>query len=192
MKFEETLDKSLQLRQTPLHTQRSRQWYRFKARETGEVKDNGRHRNTVVPGGLYMFHYDPKHKETLPYYDTFPVIFPLQPTDDGFLGLNMHYLHPRLRARLFDELYKYKNNDKMDKTTKLQISYQILKGASKSKLFMPCLKRYLSKHVRSSFLYIDPNDWNHAVFLPLQDFKKKTASQVWDESARKIRKYNGS
>lgn len=187
MRFTKTYDLAARTRQIPLHMEKSNSWYKFKSRETGEVKNNGKHKSGVQVGGMYMFHYDPKWKEELPYYDTFPVIFPLEPTEDGFLGLNLHYLHPRARAMLFDELYKYRSNDKMDKTTKLKISYQILKNVSKTKLFQPCLKRYLSSHVRSSFLYIDPNDWNNAMMLPLQDFRKKTAKYVWDDSARKLR-----
>jgi hypothetical protein len=187
MRFEEILDKQLATKQVSTAQQRSQHWNQFAAKETTSPANAGRNRNKVVPGGMYMFHYDPKHKDTLPFYDTFPVIFPIQPTEDGFYGLNLHYLHPRLRARLFDELYKYRSNDKMDKTTKLQISYSILKSTMKNKLFEPCIKRYLSSHVRSSFLYIDPNDWNHAMMLPLQDFRKKSAKQVWDISARKTR-----
>lgn len=187
MRFLDTLDHQIKTQQIPQATRRSQQWYGFKAGETGKVANNGHNRANVQVGGLYMFHYDPKHKETLPFYDTFPIIFPIESTEDGFIGLNLHYLHPRLRARLFDELYKYRNNDKMDKTTKLKISYSILKSTMKQKLFMPCIKRYLGNHVRSSFLYIEPEQWNHAMLLPLQDFKKKTAKQVWDISAEKIR-----
>lgn len=187
MRFEEVLDKELATKQFANAQQRSRQWNQFAARETTSPKNAGHNRNKVVPGGMYMFHYDPKHKDTLPFYDTFPVIFPIQPTEDGFIGLNLHYLHPRLRARLFDELYKYRSNDKMDKTTKLQISYSILKSTMKNKLFEPCIKRYLSAHCRSSFLYIEPTQWNHAMMLPLQSFQKKTASQVWAASAKRAR-----
>lgn len=185
MNFVETLKKAEQI---PVSQQRAQHWNAFAMKQATGVQNNGKTKPDVVVGGMYMFHYDPKHKETLPYYDTFPIIFPIEKTKDGFVGLNLHYLHPRLRARLFDELYKYKTNDKMDKSTKLAVSYQLLKGTMSSKLFVPCIKRYLSAHVRSSFLYIDPEQWNHAMLLPLQDFRKKTASYVWDDSARKIKR----
>ncbi len=77
-------------------------------------------------GKMYFAYYDPKHKEKLPYYDTFPIIIPIQRYKDGFLSMNLHYLPPILRARLLDSLYDTVNNDKLDETTKMMISYKIL------------------------------------------------------------------
>ena len=51
-------------------------------------------------GKMYMFLYDPKHKDTLPYYDSFPLIFPIEFYGDSFLGINLHYLPPVMRARM--------------------------------------------------------------------------------------------
>ena len=49
-------------------------------------------RPVVTPGEMYMFYYDAKHKDTLPYWDRFPLVFPFSKVKDGFLGLNLHYL----------------------------------------------------------------------------------------------------
>ena len=38
-------------------------------------------------GLLNMFFYDPKGRNTLPYYDTFPLVLPLEEYPDGFLGI---------------------------------------------------------------------------------------------------------
>jgi len=65
---------------------------------------------TIMPGHLYMYIYDPKLKETLPYYDRFPLVFPYRKTQDGFIGLNMHYLPYNLRIGLLDSLLVFKNN----------------------------------------------------------------------------------
>jgi len=126
-------------------------------------------------GKMYMFTYDPKTKETLPYYDMFPLIFPIEYYGDGFLGINFHYLPPLARAKLLDALYPLINNDKQNKTTKLNISYKILKGASRYQLVKPCVKRYLFNHVRSNFLYISPDEWNIALMLPTQRFLSSTS-----------------
>ena len=56
----------------------------------------------MIVGEMYMFMYDAKHKDTLPYYDRFPLIFMLERYNNGFLGLNLHYLHPRLRVGLLE------------------------------------------------------------------------------------------
>ena len=85
----------------------------------------------IIPGNLYMFGYDPKLKETLPYYDKFPLVFPYASVPGGFMGLNMHYLPYQLRIRLLDRLMVFKNNDKMDGTTRIKYSWALIAGVSK-------------------------------------------------------------
>ena len=137
---------------------------------------------TTDIGRMYMFSYNPKHKDTLPYYDIFPLIFPIQFSNDGFLGLNLHYLPPVLRARLMDALYSIANNNKYDNTTKLRVSYQILNGAAKYKYFKPCLKQYLWNHINSKFINVEPKNWDSALMLPTERFQKATKDKVWRDS----------
>lgn len=137
---------------------------------------------------MYMFFYDPKHKKTLPYYDTFPLIFPFKKTNKGFLGINLHYLPLTMRAKLMDALYEITNNDRYDKSTKLQISYNILNSASRFKFFRPCIKQYLSNHVKSRFVNIQASDWDTALWLPVERFKKQSKDQVWKDSRKIIKK----
>jgi hypothetical protein len=131
---------------------------------------------------MYMFSYDPKFKETLPYYDMFPLIFPIDLRKDGFLGINLHYLPPVLRAKLMNAIYQTINNQAYDSTTKLKISYGILSNASKYRYFKPCIKQYLAAHVQSSYLNIEPTNWDSALMLPTEQFKKATREQVWKDS----------
>lgn len=137
-------------------------------------------------GKMYTFAYDPKWKAELPYYDIFPLIFPIEYYSDGLLGINMHYLPPILRAKLMDALYETLNNDKYNKTTRLQISYGILKSASRFKYFKPCIHRYLFTHLRSPFVYISPDEWDIALMLPTQKFEKSSSEHVWAESRAKV------
>lgn len=133
-------------------------------------------------GQMFMYFYDPKHKDTLPYYDKFPLILLVDFTTDGFYGLNLHYLPPALRARLMDSLYELKNNDKYDDTTKLKLSYNILKSASRYKYFAPCFKKYLHDYVRGQFLYVQTENWDKALMLPTERFAKANKSQVFKDS----------
>ena len=133
-------------------------------------------------GKMYMFVYDPKMKDILPYYDTFPLVFPLEFYGDSFLGLNMHYLPPMMRAKLMDALYTTINNVKYDKTTVLKISYQILSGASRYHYFKPCVKKYLVSHVGSQFIYIAPDEWDYALMLPTERFQKANKAKVFKDS----------
>lgn len=168
-------------------------WFQDQAKslkkvQTGNiVKDAGpeRWRTKITPGDMILFYYDPKHKETLPYYDLWPIIFPLAVESDRFLGINFHYLQPTLRAQLLDALWPHTNNTKLDATTKMKISYDILKGASKFNLVKPCIKWYLKDHVRSRYVKIMPNEWEFAMMLPADKFVKETRNTVWKESRKK-------
>jgi len=113
--------------------------------------------NKILIGRMYLFMYDAATKDKLPYFDRFPLIFPFRVVSGGFYGINMHYLPYMLRARLMDALYDIVNNDKMDMSTKLRISYNVLNGAAKYRFFRPCIKQYLNTQVKSRFLYVNPN-----------------------------------
>ena len=163
---------------------RSTQWYRDKIKEFGKpgaqdlIRD-GKRANKPFYGRLNMFFYDPKHKKTLPYYDVFPLVLPLEKYPDGFLGINLHYLPIPLRIKLLDGLVDFSNNTKFDESTKLVVDYNKLK---KIKLIKPTLHRYLAGQTKSQFRRIDADELTIATLLPVQRFKKASESEVWEES----------
>ena len=123
-------------------------------------------------GRMFLYTYIAKHKDTLPYYDMYPLVIPIEFYGDGFLGINFHYLPPMARAALLNSLTVLADNDKYNDNTKLTISYQILRSySSKLASYENCLKRYLFNCVASSFQEIDSKDWNKVVLLPLQRWK---------------------
>lgn len=124
---------------------------------------------TAEIGQMYMFLYDPKYKATLPFYDRYPLVFPIEFYGNGFLGINLHYLPPLARAQLLSNLKSLATNNKFNSTTKLNISYELLKASAiRFQGFENCVKRYLFANVRSSFHQVNPKDWDKAVMLPLQ------------------------
>ena len=58
----------------------------------------------VSLGEIYCYHYNPKYRQTLPYYDMFPMIMLIGVDQDTFTGLNFHYLPPKFRAILLDRV----------------------------------------------------------------------------------------
>ena len=181
----------------PAKTVAAREWYRSAAGKlTSNITpgvfekrtDEARKVATMEFGYMYAFKYDPKMKKELPYYDTFPLIFPIKMESDGFLGINFHYLPPVLRAKLMNALYSTLTNKKYDDTTKVRISYSILQSAAKYRYFKPMLKKYLRSHVRSQFLEIQVNEWDIAIFLPTESFRKADTGRVWEESRKQLGK----
>lgn len=135
-------------------------------------------------GSLFFYNYTPKTKKDLEYYDTFPIVFPIKLLKDGFLGLNLHYLPVPYRAILMDNLYGLLNSSDMTKdTTRLmKLNYSIIETKKQLYLAYPCIHRYLTKFIRSKIAFIPPNEWELALFLPLQRFQKQVESVVWKDS----------
>lgn len=171
----------------------SRAWFMNKAKNLNVSRsklmkeDPIELRSRPAVGKMYMYFYDPKHKETLPYYDRFPLIVMVGPAPKGFMGLNLHYLPLSIRAKFLDALLDTINNERYDESTRFRLSYEMLKRASKLKAFRPCLKRYLSSHVRSRLAMVPAPEWEIATFLPTADFEKASSSEVYKDSRRKMR-----
>ena len=136
----------------------------------------------TILGKMYFYSYNPKWKAELPWYDTFPLVFPIERYPDGFLGLNFHYLAPKHRAILMDQLKAFANNKKYDETTKLRLTYNMLKGFTKIKRARPTVHRYLNSKVNSKFVLVNADEWEVALFLPVERFKKASKKQVWANS----------
>ena len=181
----------------PSDVKRSQAWFDEKVRQLSTKKitpnrvmmgDGGMNlTSTLMPGSLYYFYYDPKHKETLPYYDIFPMVFPFDKDKTSFIGLNLHYLPYRERMILFQELMKAASTPEINeigRNIKLRYSWDLIKSFSKLRNAKPCVKRYLFTHVKSPFLFVDPFDWHTAMMLPLQRFQKASKEKVWSESRR--------
>jgi hypothetical protein len=135
-------------------------------------------------GKFYLYEYDPKLKDELPYYDRFPVIVVLNVYNDGWLGVNFHYLPYFERAGLMEALYSLTNMK--DNTERLKVTYELLNNASKFNAFIPCIKRYLADHVRSPLLSVDMDKWDILLFLDIARFQKASVSTVWVDSLQKI------
>jgi hypothetical protein len=154
-------------------------WFRNKATSAAGYRKNivgntERLRNSIAIGKMYFFFYDAKHKDKLPVWDRFPLVFPIERYNDGFLGINLHYLSVNERKAIIDELTKFANNKNLTPNTKLKLSYDLLQSTkSLASLSRPCIKRYLTSQLRSRFVEITPDEWDKAVELPVEVFVRK-------------------
>ena len=167
-------------------SKQSMNWFRKKVDELGNVSRTKvmsdpalKKKSNPDVGDMVMYVYDPKFKKTLPYYDTFPLTIMVQPAPGGFHGLNLHYLSPVVRANFLDELMGLAPK-KMTETTRLRsLRYELLKKASKFKEFKPCFKHYLTNHVKGNVVRVPMTEWEIAIFLPIDNFKKVSRDTVW-------------
>lgn len=170
----------------------AKEWFTERVKEL-----NGRiNRNTLLRdeslamkkapqwGFMYMFVYDPKTKDDLPYYDRFPLIIMTEPAPGGFYGLNLHYLQPKVRAIFLDKLLSTVKGKEIDEKTRLRTRYEILTRARKFREFAPCFKRYLFSQVKTRISQVPGTEWDIAIFLPTEHFKGASKTKVWAESKK--------
>jgi len=153
-------------------TKKSISWYRslvLNMRDESKIKNSGFGKvvSNLQIGGMYFYRYDPKLKDILPIYDKFPLVIPMEPYADSFLGLNLHYLPSEIRAMMFKKLTNISGPNK------LAVTYSLLKGVSRLQGFQICIKKYLYSHIESKFIEIDPLFWNTAIKLPVAQFVRK-------------------
>ena len=175
-------------------TKESRDWFRNKIKNLRSIKRDALMKEEPLQqtaqetiGSMYMFFYDPKHKDTLPYYDTFPLVIVVGPAEGGFYGLNLHYLPPILRAKMLDALMETSASNKTD-DAKFAINYKKLQSIAKLRYYEPCFKHYLTAHVKSKFAEVPQPEWEIATFLPTAQFRKANSQKVYYDSRQKIGK----
>ena len=178
------------------HARRIRRNYSLKLGDTSLVNNPLMDLQRRLPrksdnftGSMFMFQYSAKTKEVLPYWDKMPLIIGLNRIPNGFLGLNLHYISPTIRAKMYEALLDILDNpkDMWGPDTRFKILWKTVKGFTKYKALRPTIKRYLPGHVTSKFYQVPPVDWEKTIFLPTEQFQKKNRQFVWRDSARKAR-----
>jgi hypothetical protein len=127
--------------------------------------------NAPKPGAMFAYIYDAKHKDTLPYWDSLPLIICLNAyTRNGnsyISGLNLHYVPPQVRQRFMESVLRFISTKNLTEKSRIMASWsnlRKLKGAEHM------FKTYLVSQMKSKVIEIPPTQWAQAVYLPLAKF----------------------
>ena len=170
-------------------TTKSATWYRTQVNKiasnttAGQLFRQGKLNSRPSVGRLNLFGYNPKFRKTLPYYDVFPLVLPLEPISGGFMGMNFHYLPPLLRFRLLERMQARASDTKFDKSTRFEVNYDDVRNV---KIVKPTIKKYLYAYCQTGFLRINADEAAIAIYLPVQRFKKASDAVVYSDSRRFI------
>ena len=173
-------------------TEDSLQWFRTNVRDL-KIKPQVIMRgleavsNTgLKQGGVYMFHYDAKWKDTLPYWDKYPIVVPLELYSDGFLGINIHYISPSMRVPLLQKMFEFtKDNEELEGDARMIIDYDTTQLESGLRNAGPCIKRYLTSHIGARITRVPKEQWETLMMMPTAKFNVN-ANTVYADSRRKI------
>lgn len=178
-----------QIRANPKFDQKNSQaWFAQKIKELGSKTPISRVtllRTTqeiqtprMMIGTMCFFGYDPKHKDTLPHYDRFPLSFVFSLDSRGFTGINFHYLTVPMRVKLYDAMWKIAGSSHNSAQQVKSLTWQLLSNVSKFPAAGPAVKRYLYGHVRTKFIKVDIQDWKTAIMLPVSQFTGATEASI--------------
>jgi hypothetical protein len=141
----------------------------------------------IIPGTIMTYMYDAKNAETLEYWDRAPLIIFLDVQKNGnWLGLNLHYIEPRVRAKILGLLMKTVTAKKLRHDVRMRITYQMCQQIAAYKPLGFCLKSYIPQRITTKIVRIQPLDWQHAIFFPSDRFQKASNRKVWSD-AKKFR-----
>jgi hypothetical protein len=104
----------------------------------------------VLPGTMYFFEYDPKHKDKLPKYDTYPLVYAFDKGKDNFIGHNLHYLPAKIRPILAKAILN--NTARFTDET---------------------IHKYIFKNADNFFFEVKKEDWEFIATLPIEKFITK-------------------
>ena len=173
--------------------ERSASWYMKTVRniasglnQPNEVfgSDLGEYTQRLDIGQMYAFKYNPKHKETLPYYDMFPLVVIAEPLPTGFSGINLHYIPPLVRARLLGKLMDASDID-IDIKSKLRSQWSFIRNFSRFPEVRGAVKKYLTRQVTSRMYKVNPVHWKSAIFLDTQQFVGAREGEIYRQSAKR-------
>ena len=171
---------------------KSTSWLQSKIEDFGkpgpqQLLRDGRRTKGVNFGTLNMFIYSPKHRNKLPYYDTFPLVLPISGAAGGFLGLNFHYLPIAMRIKLLDSIVipESRGVNVITQTGEVRgivTNYSQLKRIPMAKAIV---KHYLTGYVKSDFRAITTEELVVAALLPVQRFQKGSAQEAYIDTAKR-------
>ena len=152
-------------------------------------------------GMMNLFYYRPKGAEKLPYYDIFPLVIPLgRRLNDGFIGINFHYLSVPQRWLLLERISMFQTPSELDAFDSEESGGDVMAlfwpKIKRKRGVKPIVRRYLNKYVQSYFLKIELSEMLIALTLPVERFytgkwggkKRQRSMPVFRDTFREMKR----
>ena len=153
-----------------------------------------------IRGGMYTFKYVPKHKDTLPYYDSWPLIIPYRRVTGGRIhAFNLHYLPPKLRIKILFRLSALITTEDISGEAQapegdnpeyydfgnLNIRWDFT-GRGGLKLIRRCTRSYIIGNIKGKLIEFPTQTWPVVSFLPIARWRKeKNVNYIWKDNKRR-------
>ena len=156
---------------------------------------------TVRPnfGMMNLFYYRPQGAAKLPYYDVFPLVIPMgRRLNNGFVGINFHYLSVPQRWLLLERLSMFQVPSELDAFDTEEGGGDVMalfwSKIRRKRGVKPIVRRYLTKYIQSRFLKIELSEMLIALAIPMERFytgkwggkKRYLAEKVYRQTRREM------
>lgn len=139
----------------------------------------------LLRGNLYLYGYDPKHKDTLEVYDVLPLGILLDISSKYVWMINVHYI-PYLKRIQFVRLImeklaggsrlKYKDIKKAWNKAEIPHAYARL-----------AFRQYIIKRIQTKMRMFDEDNYKAVVQNVLPEFKKQNMDTVYRNIEKKMK-----
>ena len=183
--------------------------------DKGDIASKKDFSKKIRPFNLYATLYSrPKFEKTLPYFDAFPLFFPIKFTrgSEGTLlhGVNIHYLPPAMRKKFLRELEiiirrvadkQGFDPDNLEDYPHQNITRVVGKymnrvyqsgGGSAGAMIRASYRSYFLSRMGGKLKKIPLNEWDEAASVYLPVFRKQSASAVYADTKEKFDKYKSN
>lgn len=156
--------------------------------------------NTLKPGKIHVFNYNPKLKDTLDYYDKSPVVLSLGNLIVGKqileMGINLNFLPQPYKFYFLDTLLQTYSgflgpirNNTTEQSALVQpiikYKYQPIKTMLDRYGFSFALRTYIPSRKRNVYV-VNYKNWENISLLSIEDFEGITLDGVKREFSRKL------
>ena len=151
------------------------------------MREGGKKKSSFLLGRMYFYKYRPSPVETK--FDLYPLIFILKKSEGHFEGINFHYMSPKHRGMLLENMFLYLN--KLDYQNNQKILFntfiKVIRNNRKFRYAKHCYRYYNYENVESKILEVHPLDWEIAMMVKTECFysntgRRITSRRVWKET----------
>jgi len=134
-------------------------------------------KSDFIPGKMVMFAYNAKDKTAA--YDANPLIIVLRRSSKYTLGLNWHWMPPKMREKVLDGIMK-QNKQNIKRGLPLTLNYSMVKRLIKG--LGPVVRLYINKRISSKGVVIPSYQYYKIVNLRSEHFIGISAKGAWAQA----------
>lgn len=169
-------------------------WQRYIKGELLTKVPSGPPRKKVQVGRMYQYSYRSKlyhqRPRKLPYYDAFPLVIIIGLYSDGWLGLSLHYLPPKMRKALVKKILIMNSKRLLNKGGPIKLPYSDIKNIF-NLMFRAgsvIIKRYLRPRVKGPAVEVPWTQWYQIASLESAQWKGATKTEVYADTRQSVKK----